>query len=244
MRVIISIIWIVLFTVKIDRLENARVKCGGACDKVYHTMCSKRHGKETEYGGFMCFPCLLKKRRTEKATGAHINRQWASMESSQEGVFVPQVGDLVTYVFQAHEEFIVAYYDFLRFGKGEVLPMEKRKWLCKDNVCKVTRVKYQFPFCPKKYKGPLNILMKITLQAVEMDGAEEVNEADKTFSVTYFPSELGEFLIPRKEYLKSVNLAQNLVKETQINVIHNGEQKQVFLSEVLLYNIYRPIFNL
>ena len=211
------------------------MKCIGTCGRVFHSGCSKKQGKDAEWGGFMCLYCLLKKRRSEKLRGSQVDRSWASPEEEQKDIYVPQEGDLVTYVFQAHEDFILAYFDFLRFSKDEIFPFEKRKFLQKDNVCKIVNIKYQFPLCPKKYKGHINILMKLTLEVVQGEGLEDLGEEEnekKTFTFTYFPGEIGAFIFPRQMYLNSVQIAQNLVKESQITVKYNGDTKLGFLSEV------------
>ena len=167
--------------------------------------------------------------------GAQVDRSWASPEEEQRDTYVPQEGDLVTYVFQAHEDFIMAYFDFLRFSKNEIFPFEKRKYLRKDNICKVSNIKYQFPLCPKKYRGHINILMKITLEIIQAEDFEQIDDENKYFTFTYFPGEIGAFIFPRQMYLNSVNIARNLVKESQISVKYNGETKLGFLSEVYFH---------
>ena len=162
-----------------------------------------------------------------------MDRQWASIDHEEQGGYTPQVGDLVTYLFQAHEEFIIAYFDFLRFSKKEIFPFDKRNWLLKDNICKITHIKYQFPFCPKRCRVDLNILMKVTMEVIEAEGIESLTLEEKTFSVSYFPGSL-DFFIQRDVYLNSINMAKALPKESQIAVRCNGENKLGFFSEVSL----------
>ena len=143
--------------------------------------------------------------------------------------FIPQVGDLVTYVFQDHEQYIMQYFDFLRFSQDEVFPFEKEKSLLQDNVCRIVDIKYQFPLSPRWYKGPLNVLMKITLQIMEPEMCNQV-----FFKVTYFQSTLCNFMVSRDLYIKSINRALSLHIGQQVRVKRSDGVKPSNLAEVQL----------
>ena len=215
-----------------NRLENARVKCNSGCGREYHSGCSKRHGKTNDRGTFTCYSCYENNRRKEKANGARVTREWADSDIPTKGSYIPQVGDLVTYVFQNHEELILHYFDFLRFSKGEVFPFEREKSLCHDNVCKIVDIRYQFPLTAKWYKGRLNVLMKIHLEVLEPESAKGT-----TFALTYFMCEINNILVPHNVYAKSVNFANNLQKDQQVQVKTVNGIKTCTFSEVILYKV-------
>jgi len=172
---------------------------------------------------------LNNSRRKEKANGARVTREWAESDfPSDSNHYLPQVGDLVTYVFQNHEDLILQYYDFLRFSKGEVFPFEKEKSLCQDNICKIVDIRYQFPLSAKWYKGRLNVLMKIFLEVVEPENAKGF-----TFALTYFQCEINDILVPHNHYSRSVEYANNLRKDQQVQVrVGDGVKKCLFIEVI------------
>ena len=209
------------------RLENAKVRCLEGCSKLFHSGCSKKAGRDNDMGGFSCFTCLHHKKRKEKVK-SQADREWLEVHKKTDRPYLPQVGDTVTYIPQAHEEFVVHNFDFLRFSTGEVFPFERLRFLMEDNVCLIKRTKYQFPLKSMKHKGPVKVLMKISLEV-----QEPVEHKGATFTVTFFQNDESEFLIPRELYLSSIKNSQSLQKETQILVNHHGKEKLTFLSEVI-----------
>lgn len=177
-------------------------------------------------GMFTCYSCLYQKKRKEKAKGSLVSRDWINSKEQTTKIYLPQVGDLVVYIAQAHEDFINQNFDHIRFSKGEIFPFERLRSLLGENVCKVRDIKYQFPLCPKKYKGITKVSMKITLQIMEGE------EKDSTFTVSYFETEDYGFLVPQEHYIYSIQQLPTLQKETIFFVRHHGEDKLAFLSEV------------
>lgn len=209
------------------RVENARVKCSDGCSRVFHARCSKKHGRDNDMGGFTCFSCLYNKRKKDKIRGVQVQRKWPDVVSHDPKVYIPQVDDTVTYIAQAHEEFIASNFEILRFSKGEVYPFEQFQCLLRDNVCLIKNTKYQFPLNPHKSGITPSVLMKIQLEIVEPKDFE-----GEQFSVTYYYTKNSDFLIPRESYLSAVKHLETLQKETILYIRHNGVEKPAFLSEV------------
>lgn len=210
-----------------DSQENARILCKYDCGRAYHTACSKRHGRENERGVFTCFSCLSANRKKEKIVGSRVNREWVDGDTVDPKKYIPQAGDLVVYAFQPHEDFVMEYFDYLRFSRGEIFPFENDLSLCHENVCKIVDITYQFPLAPKWYKQKLNVLMKITLEVVEPE-----NIQGQMFAVSYFDCNLSDFLIPKDVYQKAINQSKHIPKDQQVKLRVNGAIKCGLLSEV------------
>lgn len=209
-------------------LENARQKCSQSCGRIYHPDCARRQGRDSELGIFSCFFCVLKRKKGEKVIGDKLNREWCGEDLQIPGFYVPQAGDQVTYIFQAHEEFILKHFDVLRYKKKEVFPFEKIESLRHDNVCKVTKIKYSFPYSSKKtHKGQYSVLMKVVLEV-----QEPAIDRGKTFQVSFFRSSVSDFLIPRAVYTKSISLIKQLKKDIQIRFKYSEGEKLGFLSDI------------
>ena len=176
----------------------------------------------------ICLFCVYQKKRKDKAKGINLSRDWLEQDESISKAFKPQVGDLVTYVSQAHEEFVIRNFDSLRFSKREVYPYERVPTLLKDNVCMISKINHQFPLNSKKHKDSLTILMKITLEVKEPQ-----ESCNAEFTVTYVQTEDYNFLIPRNVYLNSINKSNEFQKESTLAIRRENKNLTVFLSDVI-----------
>ena len=157
-----------------------------------------------------------------------VTSKWLDDDIPNLNNYIPQVNDIVIYIFQAHEEFITKYYDVIKFkSDNEIFPFEKLVDLLSENICRIDSITYEFPLLPKKSsKFPANIVMNLTLSLL--------NDQNKIFNVRYFKPETAdlEFLIPLKKYEEAVIAAKTLVKNSQVFITLNNEKKMVFISEV------------
>ena len=159
-----------------------------------------------------------------------MERDWLEVTTSDSKKYIPQVGDQVTFIPQAYEEFISQHFDCLRFAKGELYPFQRFPNLLRDNICVIREIKYKFPLTQKKLKSPMFVLMKITMEIIEPE-----ESMGSIFTVPYFETEESPFIIPREQYIDSIKHLQTLQKETQIFVHHHGKEKLTFLSEVCFF---------